>query len=121
MANAKLGNPTEEGRDNELGYSEELKATEANSRSNKGRLACAKERLSEPLAKDGNRCNALEARLVPELYEDSEPKEEALAEIGAETLVEDRIGPKLVKAEPTKEENRNKNPGAPREDIIDTK
>jgi len=38
LAIAKLGNPTEEGRDNELGYSEELKATETNSKSNKGRL-----------------------------------------------------------------------------------
>ena len=121
MANAKLGNPTEEGRDNELGYSEELRATDTNSKSNKGRLDCAKERPSELLAKEGSEYNALDAKLVPELYKDSDPKAETVAEIGAETLMEDKMGPKLVKVEPTEEENRNKNPGAPRDEAMEIK
>ena len=35
--------------------------------------------------------------------------------------MEDKIGPKLVKAEPTEEENRNKNPGAPKDEVIEIK
>ncbi len=55
MARAKLGRPTDEGKDRELGYKDELKATDINSASNKGMLEDTKFKPSELLASEGSK------------------------------------------------------------------
>lgn len=84
-------------------------------------LEDTKVKPSELLANEGSKQNALNAEDTPKLVEDKDPKEEETAREGANTLVEDNIGLKLINAEPTLEENRNKKPGAPNEDIIEIK